>query len=695
MHPFRPWAFTLAAGPLLAQGSPLSLEDEDKAYQNLLELLNTPVVAASKRAQTTAESPAVVTVLRADQIRERGYTSLAQALRAMPGLSLWEDNLISSVSIRGFNSVRGWSQFLKIMVDGQPVPFRSGGSYFLDEEFIPLEAVERIEVIRGPASALYGANAFLGVVNVVTRSPEETSGAAVGLGVGSRLASGKGKGDLARADFLVARHGDKTSFLASGAFQYQNRSGLRLPDPVPAKYQGQESARDLSRPASFFTKFAFGDFTLSGLYQRLDSYGEFTDFSVLTHQNRLVTENWFLKGEHRWQPAPKWDLRASLAVGSGMPGKEDHLDTGSATTWIKRELDVKSLDVAAEFTYFTGSGSSFLGGLDYTEDDHQPQNNILVRKDGSRESYATSLVLKRARIRNAGALLQAILPWKDRLTFTGGLRWDRNRTETAFPTGSGQEFSAFNWRAAFVLKLGARSSLKLMHGTSFKAPTSRELFDVSGSSRGNPELEPQKARTTELALEWVAGKAKGSLALFASEFRDLIALKGVSGIPGVTKQNANLGRQRSKGAEADAHLFVGSTKAYANVSFQRTEDKDTGLRVPLVPEWTANAGLGRDFGILSAFLEASYVGNRLSPKAATVVYATPLQDPAGFRVPAYTLLNLNLASRSFEIAGSRTEFSLLVRNLTDTSRVDPGYENQGIDVPHLGRSFLLRMTTRF
>ena len=135
------------------------------------DLMDIKVVSASKKEQQISEAPAIMTVITALQIKERGYESLAEALRSVPGLSIWDDNLISSINIRGFNSVRGWSRTIKIMINGQPVSFRTGSVNLIDEELIPIRAIKRIEIIRGPGSSLYGANAYLGAINIITKEP--------------------------------------------------------------------------------------------------------------------------------------------------------------------------------------------------------------------------------------------------------------------------------------------------------------------------------------------------------------------------------------------------------------------------------------------------------------------------------------------------------------------------------------------
>lgn len=667
--------------------------DLEMRVLTLEELMRIPVVTATKTEKKAVETPAIVSVIDEDEIRDRGYESLAQALRSVPGLSIWEDNLISSIGIRGFNSVRGWSQFLKVMIDGQPVSFRTGFTYLIDEEMIPIRAVKRIEVIRGPASTLYGANAFLGVVNVITRdlpvdrTSRERSVGALG---GTRLVSDRGDFEAAGADLLIAQRLGEVGVLAAASYVYADRSGLALPAPVPVTLRSLgDSRNDLARPVSLFGKVGFKDFTLSGNYQRLDSYGEFTDFSVLTHEDRLATSNWYVRGDLRRPVGAKGDLRLFVAYGEGHPTDKDHLDTGSSRFWIRRELGVTSVDAGGELRLMPNADVSLVGGVDYTTDDQQLQNNVLVFKDGSGEQYQNpSQVLGKKRFNNLGAYAQVLGRLREGLELTAGGRFDSHNVYA----------DVFSWRLGGVYALKDSLHLKLLFARSFKAPTPRELFDVAGTSRGNPDLRPQRARTLEAAVEHVQGRFGASVNVFFNHLTDVVALQTpVSPPPGVQKVYANIATIDSYGLESEARYARGGLQGYANLSYQHSEDKATGLATTLVPDLTANLGFGYALSRrLLLNLELGYVGPRKSPKAGSLMYDPPLSDPAGFEVDGYLLSNLTLSTRGLRLFGRQeTAVTLGVRNLFDVEYVDPGYENRGIDVPHRGRSLVARLVQHF
>ncbi|MCK4662588.1 MAG: TonB-dependent receptor [Bacteroidales bacterium] len=656
------------------------------------ELNDIKVVSASKKEQKISEAPAIITVITAMQIRERGYESLAEALRSVPGLSVWDDNLISSINIRGFNSIRGWSRTIKIMINGQPVSFRTGSVNFIDEELIPIRAVQRIEIIRGPGSALYGANAYLGVINIITKDPSSENGKSeilISTKAGAKLLTKQGGFKLGGADFYIGQKiNEDLSFIATGSYMYADRSGLALPEPVPVKYDTTlgKSENDLDRPVSFFGKLSYKGFNVTGNFQRLDSYGEFTDFSILTHENRLSVNNWFVRGEYKKEFNEKINTKLFIAYSEGKPTDKDHLEVGYPF-WIKRELDVKSVDAGIEGYYSLSKKNNIIIGVDYTKDDQQPQNNIYVYKDTLYEEYAhPDNVLKRKDFNNLGIYSQFIYYPVNKLGITLGVRYDLHNIYG----------DVFNSRIAVVYNVIENINLKLLHSTSFKPPTSRELYDVAGSSRGNPDLEPQYAKTHEISLEHVSEKLRISFNFFYNNIENVIELLTVTDTT-YTKIYENISTIKIQGIETELYYGIKNFSGYVNFSYQNSINKDTDIKTALVPEITANLGLNYiPVEYLNINMENLFVGKRISPKKLGWEYVTNISDTLNYKVPYYFLTNLTISTRNIKLLDRKeTIFSLSVRNLFDYEYIDPGYANKGIDIPHYGRIFIIKITQRF
>ncbi|HXU82042.1 MAG TPA: TonB-dependent receptor plug domain-containing protein, partial [Polyangia bacterium] len=162
---------------------------------DLASLLSTPeeVWTATKTEQKNYEAPAIITTVTREQIGVWGYRSISEVLSHLLGFYVVDDHTSPNLAVRGISGgLYADSSIVKVLIDGHSVAFHSTGGNWLGPELIPLSAVERIEVVRGPASALFGADAFLGVINIKTRSGKSLSGAnawIAGGAAGKKLAT--------------------------------------------------------------------------------------------------------------------------------------------------------------------------------------------------------------------------------------------------------------------------------------------------------------------------------------------------------------------------------------------------------------------------------------------------------------------------------------------------------------------------
>ncbi len=188
------------------------------------ELMAVDVVyGASKFEQKTADAPASVTIIRADEIRQMGYRTLGEVLDGVRGFYVTWDRNYAYVGSRGFNRPGDFNTRLLFMIDGQRLTEDAMGSAEVDRSFpLDLNLVERIEIIRGPGSVLYGTSALFGVINVVTR---QGSSAREGE-VAASAASYDTYEGTATVQGRVGRSADVT---VSGSMYTQRRAGSLLP----------------------------------------------------------------------------------------------------------------------------------------------------------------------------------------------------------------------------------------------------------------------------------------------------------------------------------------------------------------------------------------------------------------------------------------------------------------------------------
>jgi iron complex outermembrane receptor protein len=179
-------------------------------------------------------------------------------LRLVPGMYLIYDYVGYSVGVREVTSgYRGGTRIVKVMIDGVPISFRPDLEAFLGPEFIPVEAIERVEIAKGPLSALYGANAFLATVNVITRTPEEREVQAT-----QRVWHTNGNPGWG-ASALATHSGVDTALLLAVSYDRINRSGVQARQTYafqgpptgraePAEPRRHREARQHVRPVLVF-----------------------------------------------------------------------------------------------------------------------------------------------------------------------------------------------------------------------------------------------------------------------------------------------------------------------------------------------------------------------------------------------------------------------------------------------------------
>src|SRR6202040_2579554 len=177
-------AFCIAACVIFALPAWPQQQTPDLADRSLEDLMNIEVTSVSKKEQKLSQTPAAVFVITQEDIRRSGATNIPDLLRMVPGLDVAQINANTwAISARGFNLQ--FANKLLVLVDGRAVYTPLFGGVYWDTVDVPLEDIDRIEVIRGPGGTVWGANAVNGVINIITKSAADTQGGLVTGGAGS------------------------------------------------------------------------------------------------------------------------------------------------------------------------------------------------------------------------------------------------------------------------------------------------------------------------------------------------------------------------------------------------------------------------------------------------------------------------------------------------------------------------------
>ncbi|CAK0761357.1 iron complex outermembrane recepter protein [Gammaproteobacteria bacterium] len=654
------------------------------------DLVNVRVISATGNEQMAPNAPAVISVIAAEDIAFWQYQSVAEALERVPGFYCINDYLSFNCGVRGVNGgLRAYSRVIKVMINGQNLASRADNANYLGPELLPIQMVERIEVIRGPASALYGADAFLGVVNIITKKASD-----VGENgrVDLRAHQMAGSPGFSQAASVWGTQ-DKLQYSLAVSHAEIDRSGLKLSKslPVNAPYlnprliPGAENAGDVARPLSFFGQLDYRldnhHLTLDTLYSRLDNKAEFLDFGALSHDNRVSLDHTMIHLSDDWQITDRFELRLSAAHNAGGQSNDESLSFGNPDTHPARDFGFRTLDLRLEGRYHFGPDHVLTLGMDRMDDSEKLVNVFVVNPSSGVETQTSSGQGTRD-LRNTGFYVQYARALTDQIGLTLNARDDEHNIY-------GKQDS---YRAGLTYKAMETLNLKLLYGSAFKSPSAMQLYAYplfAGEVKGNPALKPEFGKTLEFALDWqptsTFSVSLNAFHTFVDDKTQLISDADVSQIP------VNMGHQKSNGLEGEWRWMMDRHILTASLALQKTEIETRDIfseivRQPseLYPKLTGNLYWRCHF---SKDLQFGADWHYVSPRRASAqnILINQLEP---YQLSDYQLLNLAGTWKLKKgLFGAPMELSARVLNLTNTPYAEPGFN--GVDIPGQTRTFWL------
>jgi iron complex outermembrane receptor protein len=714
----------IAVGILWWAGSGYADEPQNPGLGNIRDieqldlatLLETPVDVwtAAKTEQKNTEAPAIITTVTREQIAVWGYRSVADLLGHLLGFFVIDDHTTPNVAVRGVSGgLHADSSIVKVLIDGQSVAFLSTGGNWLGPELIPLSAIERVEVVRGPASSLFGADAFLGVINIKTRSGSSLNGGTVSLGGGVA-------GQKLATDVDLAAGGEKgpVDALLAARYSTQDLSGLALPSTspapsIPSYNRGATSAHGLDqRSLSAMGRVTYRprqgtELGLFGYYSSMRRGAEFGALYQLANgrdsQNdpsgNLITLSQMRGGLFLDQSLGE-SLRLSVrgAAFRGGPGDDNRLEVGSEYYYVKRQFGFRGGDLDAQIEWTT-QGRRFgdlrlaAGGSALLDDELLP-SRIAVAKTATAQTQtggvidAISAYQGRKTFLNTGAYLQGMWnPVADLLGVTGGLRYDEHNIY-------GGQLSE---RVGLVSSPLPSLHAKLLYGKAFKAPSPLLLYAMPsaiGDVTGNPQLKPQFVRTVEFQI---AADPAEFLGLSSSVAYSVLNDKTEFVQQGINNVARNVARLATLSWETMAELKHRIVRAHASFETQRTvrraDSEDfassvVGSSGEAYPVMMVHSGLVVQPPRLPlrGMVQASYIGTRRASDINILLNGAP------YTLPAYVLVEAGLSTSDLDLFGSprhAVSFALTGKNLLNAVGPNPGFG--GVDYPLAPRTFFLQM----
>jgi iron complex outermembrane receptor protein len=635
-------------------------EGDDLTALPLEKLMSLEVYSASKFVQLASEAPSSVTVLTAADIRAYGWRTLGEALRSVRGLYASYDRNYTYLGARGFLRPGDYNTRFLLQIDGNRIndavfdQAPMGGEFPLD-----LELVERIEFVPGPGSSVYGSNAFFGVINVITRRPQDLEG--------SNATLSGGQDGARRATASQAwRDGLGTEWLLAASRVKTDGGDLFFPEYAgtgPNQGDGVARGLDYESGRRLFAKATHGDYTATLIHARRDKGVPTASFSQRFNDPRsrtIDTQNYADLAYHATL-APQMEVNARLYWGNVQSDGDYATDDEHVT--LNRDLSV-SRWWGGELTALAtvAGGHKLLAGLEFEDDYRQRMLNFDL------DPYYSYLAESHSGKRY-GLYLQDQVALTPELLLNAGLRYDHHAT-----TGG-----VFNPRLALVRQLGTGTTVKALYGSAYRAPNNYELYygvPGAGGQLANPALGRERIRSAELALvRQLADNRRLTLSAFRNDVSALISQVERGELPMFV--NANHAVARGVEAEYEQN-WDNAARLRASYSWQRTtQDADDSVNTPA---HLAKLNLTLPLrGPWRAGLEAQYISQR-----------NMIQ---GGRTGAVLLANLNLYSQRL---APHADLALTAYNLFDRRYADPASEGHLQNaIAQDGRRLQLKLTLAY
>jgi outer membrane receptor for ferrienterochelin and colicins len=673
-----------------ADDAPPTTDGEAVSDLDLVKLLNVEVSTASKTAESVEDAPAVITVVTREEIRRWGYQSVAEVLSHTVGFYLIDDHILPNASVRGVSGGLGAeSGGIKVMIDGRSVAYRSTSGNWLGVELIPLEAVEQIEIIRGPASALYGADAFLGVVNIITTSPDAMRPVRARVAFGSTETNPGTRFDVASG----AQFG-KFDLLLGAAGEYDDRSGLSLPaeSPAPTLPVGVGARRttlDLQRRSlSLMSRLGYagerGHVRVSAYASGLSRGGDLAHWAQLTgtgddsRGTKVALGQLRLNLDSLLKASQAFDLALQSTYFQGGVLPQDRVEIGSDLFYVERHQAYRGVDSMLEARFTPSTRLGLITGVEALYD-HETVGAPERINRASGEAVLSSGEDRGVDLRNLGAYASVNYKLLDPgLKLTGGLRYDRHSAYGSQVTG----------RVGATSRLSSSLVAKLLYGSAFKAPSPYLLYATPlrpGDVVGNERLDPQLVKTAEYQMSWIPARRFG---ITSGVSYSWLADKAEFTPQGINQTARNVASQRSFSWETRANVRDFRYDLYASFDLVRSERDlgQEGYAANLVgkhnvvyPPWIARAGAM--FAVPSlpdVPLELGAEGIWVGPRRASDT--SIVERGESFDLPAYFQLDVSLATRElYLVPGHETRIALRGKNLLVARGPDPGFS--GFEYP--------------
>jgi len=656
--------------PSLAPPASCQQKPDNLTNRSIEDLMNIEVTSVSKKEEKVSRTAAAVFVISQEDIRRSGATNIPDLLRMVPGMQVAQINSSTwAITARGFDGQ--YTNKLLVLIDGRTVYSPVFSGVFWDAEEIPLETIERIEVIRGPGATVWGANAVNGVINIITKSARDTQGELITSGGGTHE---QGFGSA----IYGGRFGNDAAYrvFASGLNQghFPNQAGLSGQDGWDTFRGGFRADVALSPKDSL---------TLEGeAFEGTSGEMANVPISISPPINGILTLQDNFSG---WDVLSRWSHTASARSETSLQIYFDRTNRGDATFG----LGLNTFDMAFQHHVGWGNRQDFVWGLGYrlSSDENDTTLRIAFNPADRVTQLFSSFIQDEITIR------------PDSLYATLGVKLEHD------------DYNGFGWEpsARIVWNIDERNMLWTAVSRALRTPARSDTairvnysvlpgpnnLPLLVSLFGNPQAGDESLNAFEVGYRnQLTNRASLDFTVFYNDYDNLVSVE-----PGTPYLEAN---------PPPLHLVVPSF--FGNMLYGETHGLEVSANWRLAEHWTLSPGyaflamhLHRDATSQDTTTVAGTEGSVPSNQAqlrSHVDLPWHLQwDTSGYfvgrlssqSVPSYTRLDTNLTWQPFE----RFSIRLVGQNLLR----DRHEEFNGVDQTELSslikRSAYIQLTGRF
>jgi iron complex outermembrane receptor protein len=559
---------------------------------------------------------------------------------------------------------------------------------------IPLESIRQIEIIRGPASALYGADAFLGVINIITESPDDARP------VRARLLAGFTGSNLSeQLDVVASARSGKLDFLVGAIGEQGSRTGLTLPPEspgpnIPSYVGGRRVANNLDRTSLGLQlrigyRVPEGHVVTSAYVSGFSRGGDFAPWAQLTNGTdaagrrvgTVISQGQLrLNVDSLYHVTPTADIALQGTYSEGRILPADRIELGSDIWYARRRNWYNGVDSTLEARIFPNKRVNLIAGVEAVYDYEALLTPERVNRATDQVVGFSSAGDRRLSFSNFGAFVSSNIrivdPW---LKLTGGVRYDDHSAYGSQLTG----------RVGVVSSVSKGIVMKLLYGSAFKAPSPYLLYATPlgpGDVQGNPGLKPQKIHTVEYQVSYKPGAFFSATsgvsynwlldaATFSPQGINLVAQNAASQNTFTWETRVDL-KHYDDYATYASWEYVYSTRNLGDIGYAAQLVGNAGIVYPpYIGRLGASVGVPSPPSVpLTAGAEGMFVGPRRAADASVLANDGP------FSLQPYVTLNLFVTTRDlYLIPGHETVIALRAYNVLGTAGPDPGFS--GFEYP--------------